>query len=196
MLAVDGTFVATVILAVAAIAALVISAITTRVSFNAERDALRASVRPIIVPALREPYVDDDDGFVVVPIRNVGPGVAAIRDVRIGDPGREGFGVSMSPVIPYDPDLDSALVNAPFIKHDGSKYFDETLVSVLIRYEDVGTQRFETSIVLWAQSNDRFMIADVQVYFCDKKWRRTEPPFVDSTLPEELKPRLPDPPTH
>jgi len=177
MLAVDGTFIAPVVLAVAAVIGILASLYATRTSFNSERDALRASVRPLIVEGIGgSAHLDPDDDRLIVPIRNVGPGVAAIRSVMIGPEGCETTGVCDQQVVPYD---------ATFAHAKASGSFDRTLddASVRIRYEGIGNERFETVLLLHALREDQFFVGAVRVYFCEKNWTRIKPPFIDSTPP-------------
>jgi hypothetical protein len=82
---VDGSFVATVVLAVAAVARVVVSIFAASTSLNSQRDALRASVRPLIVEGIEGPARPaPDDNFLELAIRNLGPGMAAVCDVNVG----------------------------------------------------------------------------------------------------------------
>ena len=174
------------VIAVAAVVGIMASLYATRKSFNGERDALRASMRPIIVEGIGGGAIIDADGDLNVPIRNVGPGVAAIRNVKIGEPGKEGTGICDQQVIPHD-----TTYHFPTVTDVG---FDRSLqdVSVRIWYEGVERERFETNLLLRGFTADTYSVVESRVYFCKRDWTRREPPYLDSSFPDELRPKRQD----
>ena len=165
-------------LAVAAIA----SAVAAVVAVRSSNKVAEAGERPVVIEFSAEALQADVHrasasasyhGQLTLTARNVGPGVAALREASVR---AKHLPDTMIPatcsawIVPHDVTFQGVKIGADIstLLLPNGEPGGEIIVSV--RYEDVDLNRYESLFTVGLDDRHRWRILAVQVYFCKKDW--------------------------
>jgi hypothetical protein len=167
-----------------------------------EREALLASVRPLVVDVPLGAFVDyrtaqeidqgavrsllGGDGSIIlhVPIRNVGVGPAFLRTAMLlPRPGTILIATTTGNVLPTNElgavDILASVSDEAFPIVKASRLAGSLVIAV--DYADLGgQQRTRTLLHLGQTSNETAPVTQVQLFRCDEKWVRESEPIVST----------------
>jgi hypothetical protein len=176
-----------IILAVAAVG----SAGAAVWAVRSSNQVAEANERPVVIefsseavqltsvrPEVGSPYTST----LTLTLRNVAPGVAAIRDAYVRSGKNKIPATPSAWVVPTDVSYLGVKINADVSSRLDSKG-ELGVVEIGLRYEDVSRNRYESLFMVGRDEHDTTRILGVRVYFCGKPWKHKEPPFIDTGAP-------------